>query len=212
MHAHELQTSSQVASQSEPSCELASAEYEAQGHRQTDESTQFKNDYGVACYWTADEQDYVEPAEYASSVPQSIAHGHLQRVSTTTRGRYFQREIVDLDDLDEPVGNGGDAVRREKTVQVRMSSSADSDDVKWSHHRFPQTQYHCDTQAEPMTQEEDQVLVQETPPELFHYPQTPCGSHQSGTAFETPQGCQLAYVAPFPHKVNKPRKVYGRKR
>nr|GFD57079.1 hypothetical protein [Tanacetum cinerariifolium] len=85
---------------------------EAQGHCQTDEYTQFEGDYDVAPRWGgpdeqhtyADEIEYDLPAHRSRrrSNPNSVVAEQLQRVSTTTRGRYFQREIVDLDDLDGP--------------------------------------------------------------------------------------------------------------
>lgn len=234
-YADEPQTNEHFASQPEPSShDNTYAEDEAQGHYQTDEYTQLEGDYDVAPRWASDKQQtHADHVKYDPPAPQSRRHGisnkavagHLQRVSTTTRGRCFQREIVDLDDLDTPVDNFGDNriypradLEREETVQVRTTPSADSETHKgvdqWWQHGYPQTQYHYDTQAEPITQEEDEVLVQETPPEVFPKPQRPRARdfHKSGYAPEQPQGRWQVYEAPFSHRVSKPKKVYGRQR
>ncbi|KAJ4989371.1 CAMK rad53 protein kinase [Stagonosporopsis vannaccii] len=118
------------------------------------------------------------------------ATGQLHRVSTKTRSKYFQREIVDLDNLNASIDDpheitdygksnptqaersaGQEVSRRGETVLVPTTPPANGgsiDDVElWWHHRYPRTQYHYNTHAEPMMQDEYDVLVQETPPEMF---------------------------------------------
>ncbi|KAF1933448.1 kinase-like protein [Didymella exigua CBS 183.55] len=225
-YAHEPQTNDQFASQPMPySHDNTCAEVNPQEFYQNDEYTQLEGNYDAAPHWASDDQQTnakpigsgpPAPQSRRYKVPTEATPGQLQRVGTTTRGRYFQREIVDLDDLDGPVHSVRDdgvhprAIRREETVQVRTTPSADSEAYdgvdRWWHHRYPQTQYHYDTQAEPNTQEEDQVLAQETPPELFLKPQKDLFAHASKKS----QGCRQVYEEPFAYKVSKPRKVYGR--
>lgn len=229
------QTNERFASQPGPSShDNACTEDKAQGHYQTDEYTRLEGDYDVASRWASDEQQtYADHVKYDPPAPLPRRHGvsnkavagQLQRISTTTRGRYFQRETVNLDDLDAPVDNfGGNRIhpradlQREETVQVRTTPSADSETHKgvdqWWQHRYPQTQDHYDTQAEPITQEEDKVLVQETPPEVFLKSQRPRARdvNKSRYALEQPQARRQVYEASFSHKVSKPKKVYGRQR
>ncbi|KAJ4379087.1 hypothetical protein N0V86_005128 [Didymella sp. IMI 355093] len=238
-YACEPQNNHQLASPPEPSShDYTSAEIEAHKQGQIDEHTYFESGYHAPSHWTADgQQPYAEPVEYDPptrqltrrkvSIKAKAVSGQLQRVSTTTRGRYFQREIVDLDDLDEldvPVRNVRDDdlhprhLRREETFQVRTTPYASSDPYEgvdqWWYHRYPQTQYHYDTQAEPMTQEEVEVLVQETPPEDFLKPQRRRvrDADKSDHALMQPQRRPKAYGAHFPDKISKFKKVYGRKR
>jgi serine/threonine protein kinase len=235
-YAYEPQNNDQFGSQPEPSSyDYTSADIEAQKQGQIDEHTHFESGYHAPSHWTADDQQTcAEPVEYDPPTPQltrrevptkaKAVSGQLHRVSTTTRGRYFQREIIDLDDLDAPVRNVRDDdlhprhLRREETVQICTTPYAGSDPYggvdQWWHHRYPQTQYHYDTQAEPITQEEDEVLVQETPPEDFLRPQRPGvrDADKSDHALMQPQRRPKAYGAPFANKVSKPKKAYGRKR
>lgn len=125
------------------------------------------------------------PQSTVSDLDQTAA-GRLQRVSTTMRGHYFEREIDDLDDLGGPsderdaAWNSGcgmlfqalphGSCQRENTVQVRTTPCAGDDAFgvdRWWYERYPRTQHYFGIQAEPVSQEEDSVLVQETPPEVF---------------------------------------------
>ena len=168
--------------------------------------------------------------------PSIISAGRLQRVSTSTRSKCFQKEIIDLDDLEGPSDLLGEAIgsphsnrdkltypqsrerlHQEDSVQVRTTPYADDegDDSKsrWWHERYPQTQFHYDTHAEPITQEEDSILVQETPPEVFTKPLQPRSVDTSVTshAFEQHSGHRRAHEANPSHEANKRRKFYGRK-
>ncbi|KAF9695264.1 hypothetical protein EKO04_007163 [Ascochyta lentis] len=167
--------------------------------------------------------------------PNKAANGQLQRVSTSTRGKYFKREIFDLDELREPGEDVNEVIgtahlgrkinaeprgrlRREETVQVRTTPSADDeghDGVDlWWHDRYPKTQFHYDTQAEPVTQEEDFVLVQETPPEVFakssrqRARQAAVNENPSAKHCDRPE----ADHGLFAKDTSKRRKVYGRQR
>jgi hypothetical protein len=169
--------------------------------------------------------------------PDRTAAGQLKRVSTITRGKYFQREIVDLDDLGEPSDQRDDKtgavhldpdsfdrachrseLRREDTVQVRRTPVADSEQHDgvdlWWNERYPQTQFHSDMQAEPITQDEDLVLVQETPPEVFVKLSRPRAwdVNRGDYDFERHLERRRAIAMPFAYKVNKQRRVYGRQR
>lgn len=195
-----------------------------------------RHDETANCF-SNEEQTY---AATAADDPQTVQRrickhsnalaGQLKGVSTKTRGEYFQREIVDLDDLDSVsnvleedldaphVRYDTPRLRRQDTVQVRTTPGADSEghggvDLWWNS-RYRQTQFHYDTQAEPMTQEKDDVVVHETPPEVFTQPQRPrakpvdkrnfsLGEHTGGRRADEPS---------FAHKVVKQKKVYGRRR
>lgn len=173
--------------------------------------------------------DRLTPQIQDRGAAKRAATGQLHRVSTTTRCKYFRREIVDLDDLDASSGaprksmeldesNTAKAelsaqretLRQEETVQVRTTPSAEensTDGVElWWHHRYPLTQHHYDTQAEPFAEDGDEVLVQETPPEVCSRPSSP----SKGNA-----GDSLEYRGKHPRvfeasKVSKQKKVYGR--
>ncbi|KAF2630211.1 kinase-like protein [Macroventuria anomochaeta] len=241
----EPQPDNQFASQPEPfSYDNGCVYNEARQYDQIKSYTQLDEHYDVARDCThSEQQKYAEPVADDPPMPQSRRHGgpnktaagQLQRVSTSTRDKYFEREIVDLDDLegpgaelDEEMGAahfGHDTlnnsqrrgrIRREDTVQVCTTPSADDEGHEgvdlWWYQRYPQTQYHYDTQAEPITQEEDDVLVQETPPEVFLKPSRPRARNVSrgDCAFEQRHGHRRVYEAAFAHKINKQRKVYGR--
>lgn len=227
----EPQCNDQFASQPEASSHThSSPDEESRGY---DESDELEAYYNAAPCWASDEQQVDrELGENDALTPQSIRYERptegcskqLQRVSTITRGRYFQREIADLDDLDTPVHNAGDDstgpcdLRREETIQVPKTPSAESDAhggvEQWWQHRYPHTQFHYDTQAEPMSQEGNEVLVQETPPEVFLKPQRPKARDPSwiGPALKQPQGRRSVLEPLSANKVSKPRKTYGRQR
>ncbi|KAF3042071.1 hypothetical protein E8E11_007006 [Didymella keratinophila] len=222
----------QFASQPEPSLHAhTSTEEVVHAQDDDDDHTQLGNNYDAESCWISDQQQvYSESEEYAAPAPQSSGRhkvptdggsGQLQRVSTTTRGKYFQREIVDLDDLDAPVQDARDdsthprTQRREETIQVRKSPSADSEGMEqWWHHRYPRTQYHYDTYAEPISQDGDEVLVQETPPEVFLKPQRPKARDPDWIdhPLMQPQGRRPVLEALSANRVSKQRKVYGRQR
>lgn len=228
------QSMEQFASQPDPSSYDHASDNEGQEHDETDEYTQLRADDDAAPYWASDEQQtYAEPAELypplhqqptSHDAPKVTSSGQLHRVGTTTRERYFQREIVDLDDLDAPLHSVGDdvapsrALRRKERIQVRKSPSVDSEVhegvEQWWYHRYPRTQYHYGTQAEPISQDEDDVLVQETPPEVFTKPQRPKARNPDwvGHAPKQPQGRRPVLGNLSANKVSKPRKVYGRQR
>jgi serine/threonine protein kinase len=233
--AYEPQRNEQFASQPEPSVSAdASLEEVVYTHGDENEYRQLGGDYDAAPCWASDEQQaYSEPGKYndpalrSPGTHRNLAKGglgQLQCASTTTRGRYFQREIVDLDDLDAPLDDKGDdythphPLRREETIQARKTSSADSEAHEgvdqWWHHRYPRTQYHYDTYAEPISQEEDEILVQETPPEVFLNPQRPKARDPDwvGHALKQPQGHRPVLEPLSANKVSKPRRVYGRQR
>ncbi|KAH6622252.1 pheromone A receptor-domain-containing protein [Boeremia exigua] len=178
-------------------------------------------------------QEYAEDEpDDAPTPPTNDSRGQLHRVNTSTRGRYFQREIVDLDDLNtpthesnegvnvvEPNSERGDAakqygrLRREETVQVRRTPPVGNEACdsleQWGQHRDQQTQFHYDTQAETMTQDDD-ILVQDTPPEMVLEPKV-TSTNRERRDFD--QNCrQYVYEVPLAHKVGKPKKVYGRRR
>lgn len=192
--------------------------------------------------WSGQEQQtYADPVADDQQIPQlkncapptEKGTGQLQRVSTSTRGKYFEREIVDLDDLEGPGDAAVDAgelngeradheflwgsLRREGTIQVHTTPSADSEahyDVNlWWHHRYPHTQFHYDTQAKPITQEDSSVLVQETPPEVFAAPAWHGATDVSRNSYDFGQhrGMRQANEAPSTRDVKKRRKVYGRR-
>ena len=238
----ESQADDQFASQSGPSSYGDRyAGDEAQQLYQTEGCTQFDERYDAALNRNLDEQQtYVEPVADNRPTPQTkkyvgsskVVAGQLQRVSASTRGRYFQREIVDLDDLDGPMDESDETmdtvqsthmrtdhahprgtIHQEETIQVRTTPSADSEAHggvdQWWHHRYPPTQYYYDIQAEPITQEGDDVLVQETPPEIFL---KPTNVSRDGCTFEQRHVHQQVHETPFAHKVSKQKKVYGRQR
>lgn len=233
MPTDEAQCDDQFASQPEPSLpDNAALEEGMYKHGDNDECAQLRGYYkATTCLILNKQHAYSEP-EFDAPVQQSRRYdasikggsGQLQRVSTTTRGRYFQREIVDLDDLDTPVQNAGSdsthprTFRREVTLQVRKSPSTDSEVhegvEQWWRHRYPATQYHYDTQAETISQEKDEILVQETPPEVFLKPQRPKARDPDrvGHALKKPQGRRPVLEPLSANKVSKPRKVYGRRR
>jgi serine/threonine protein kinase len=163
--------------------------------------------------------------------------GQLQRVSTSTRGEYFRREVINLDDLEggaeelhdttnavELSSSNNDSARSQRrylpvnTIQVRTTPSPDIEASggvnQWWPHRYPPTQFHYDTQAEPMTQDDDFIVVQETPPGSMDEATKPTPTivdtpdHAHKQAFEL----QDLREAPITQKVNKKRKVYGRRR
>ncbi|KAF3038154.1 hypothetical protein E8E12_007306 [Didymella heteroderae] len=232
--ADEVQYNEQFASQPGPStCDHASSEKEAPEHDGTDEHTQLGGDGEAAPCWISDDQQiYAEPVAYNPPASQSRRHqvatrvvpGQLQRVSTTTRGKYFQREIVDLDDLDASVYNVGydeihtPVLQRQETIQVRATPTVDKRVYhgadQWWRHRYPQMQYHYDTLAELISQEEHEVLVQETPPEAYLKRQRPRSTEcdRFTNHVEQPQEHKQAYGTPFAHRVTKSKKVYGRQR
>lgn len=168
------------------------------------------------------------PQTRTSGAAYKAATGQLHRVGTTTRGRYFRREIVNSDDLDASFNDPHEVMndesnntdrqamsQRHETVQVRTTPSSDSEvlgDVDlWWHHRYPQTQHHYDTQAEPIAQDEDDVLVQETPPGVFSKRMSTFKSTESH-APEPQDDHHRAHVASSAYNINKQKKVYGRRR
>lgn len=239
-------TDSQCASQRTPfSYDTSCTDNKAQHYGRANDYFEFDEPSASASDYTLDEQqtctDHAmnEPPIPQSKIcqsPNKAAAGRLHRVSTSTRGKYFEREIIDLDDLkgpgggldkatDFPSSNHGkltrpqsrEKLRQEGAVQVCTTPYADDegDDStsRWWHQRYPQTQFHYDTQAEPITQEEDSILVQETPPEVFTKPLQPrlidmsIASH----GFEQHGGHRRAHEADSSHGASKRRKFYGRK-
>jgi serine/threonine protein kinase len=174
----------------------------------------------------------------AESMHQTIGsrisrQGQLQSVSTSTRGEYFQREIIDLDDVEggaeelhdttnavemSPFNKGTAQSQRRCTIQVRTTPSPDIEASggveQWWPHRYPPTQYHYDTQAEPMTQDDDFVVVPETPPESVDEASKPTLTHMdaSDCAYKHSLEDQRLREAPIGQKANKKKKVYGRRR
>jgi serine/threonine protein kinase len=193
--------------------------------------------------WDSDRQrtntKHVSCAESMHQTSRSgiSRQGQLQRVSTSTRGEYFQREIIDLDDLEggaeelhdttnavemSPFNNGTAQSQRQRlpvsTIQVRTTPSPDIEASggveQWWPHRYPPTRYHYDTQAEPMTQDDDFVVVPETPPESVDEVSKPTLTHMdaSNCAYKHSLEYQRLREAPITQKANKKKKTYGRRR
>ncbi|KAF2999401.1 hypothetical protein E8E13_006896 [Curvularia kusanoi] len=121
---------------------------------------------------------------------EEVVVGQLRRVSTAVRGEYFHRDMADLDYLGIITDGLGDAATPiesspqmrysgpyekqdslEDNVQVRATPSADIEASggieQWWHNRYPETQFHYDTQAELTAQDGDVEMVQETPPDVI---------------------------------------------
>ncbi|UPX12609.1 Non-specific serine/threonine protein kinase [Ascochyta rabiei] len=242
-HMEEQQPDAQLASQLAPlSYNNAYTNNEGHNYSQANRDLAFDERYDVALDWNpVKQQTYVEssignppiPHSKGQVRPNKPAAGQLQRVSTSTRGKYFEREIVDLDDLGAPSDEFNEAMgtaqldhninaashgrlRRENTVQVRTTPSADDEGLydvnRWWHDRYPQTLFYYDTQAEPVTQDENSVVVQETPPEVFAKPSQPRVRHVAidGCSFDRHHDYSLADEAPSAHETSKRRRVYGR--
>lgn len=204
------------------------------------DETHFRSDEhrDLALCWASDDRRaYAEPEPDSQAKSQSkrydnlnrLAVGQLQRVSTSTRGKYFEREIVDLDDLagqcnDETAASPNiiyaqthARLHREDTVQVRRTPFADDEEFgvdQWWHQRYPQTQFYFYTQAEPITQEENSVVVQETPPRILATPlrtRVRDLSMNGDGSGRQPGFRKVEEMFPARH-ISKRRKVYGRQR
>ena len=163
--------------------------------------------------------------------------GQLQRISTSIRGEYFQREIIDLDDLEggaeelhdttnavetSPFNNDNAQSQRRSlpvsTIQVRTTPSPDIEASggvdQWWPHRYPLTQFHYDTQAEPMTHDDDLVVVPETPSESMDEALKPTLTDMGASDCAHKHSLEEQHLreAPIAQKVNKNKKVYSRRR
>lgn len=178
--------------------------------------------------------EHSKPQAKRRGDPQNAVVGKLQRVSTSIRATYFQRETVDLDDLDSPTKvpaqsmkavnpfytninhsaqSSSGLLRDARTMQVRTTPSDDSEaasDVdRWWHHRYPQTQHHFDTQAEHLTRDDD-ILVPETPPDIIAQLPWPgsTGMTKHRNTRQRLRDSKRAHRASFAGKVNKNKIVY----
>jgi serine/threonine protein kinase len=212
----------------------------ANDHVETDQNS------NTASGWYPDEHEiHVEHTLDDSHNSESITSkgsnrayvGQLQRVSTSTRDKYFGKESIDLDQLEQLTDDVHEhesmtklypnnvaqvqpqaRLCRDDTVQVRTTPFTNDKEhggtPQWWYHPYPGTQYHYDTQAEPITQEDDYVLVEETPPEMFATPPRSENVDTLNHHYTFEQRLELrrpAETLVFP-QASKRRKVYGRKR
>lgn len=199
--------------------------------------------YDAGYDWISDRQrtdtKHVLCAElmHQTSGSEISRQGQLQRVSTSIRGEYFQREIFDLDDLEggaeelhdttnavEMSSSNSDSAQSQRryhavnAIQVRTTPSPDIEASggvdQWWPHRYPPTQFHYDPQAEPITQDDEFVVVPETPPESMDEVSGPTLTNVDASDYPYKHYLQDQHLreAPVAQKVNKKKKVYGRRR
>ncbi|KAJ8105805.1 hypothetical protein OPT61_g9959 [Boeremia exigua] len=241
-HADDMLSDYQLECQPDSSRYYKGCTANAQTFEYTDDQAQIDRTQSVSLTWNNNEDE--THTEYMSNerpmpctnkyedVGKTFA-GQLHRVSTPTRGRYFKREITDLDklnasrdqsnedmDIVESIPKNADwghqhiSFGREETIQVRTTPFADDEACggveQWWHHRYPSTQYHYNTQAEPITQDQDDDVVYETPPEILK--QKTITVSREHCAPEQNRSRQSNHKTSLTHRIGKQKRVYGRQR